>query len=412
MPLSAPLRSAALCAALALAAATPLVLAPAAPARAQAAADPAAPVRAGVITLKRQQVPVTDTAPGRAAARDSAEIRPLVDGVLTEVLYDPGTTVTKGTPLFRIDSASYDAELLAEKANLESARAALPAAQSAADRAKALVGRGVTQADLDQAEVTLLQARAAISTAEASVASAQINVDRTTITAPLDGVAGIPDVSVGDLVTSGQSDALTTIIALDPIYVDVSQASSRMLDYRRRFQNGDIQPGERLGVTLVLENGEEYSGTGTVQAVSSSVSTTTGTINARLRFDNPDGQILPGMFLRAQLTLGTTSAFLVPQLAAKPQADGTVQIWTIGDDGTSRSLKVTPIGSTRTAWIVAEGIEDGTRLLVDNIDTMRAGRTITPVEVAIADDGTLSDQPAASTPAPAPMQTPGTSGGN
>ncbi|MEI4488452.1 efflux RND transporter periplasmic adaptor subunit [Frigidibacter sp. MR17.14] len=375
------------------------------PALAQAAGGGAAgPVKAGVVTLQRQQVPVTDSLPGQAAARDSAEIRPLVDGVLTEVLYEPGTDVTKGTPLFRIDSASYDASLLSAEAELESAHAALPAAEAAASRAEKLAGTGVTQADLDTARVTLLQARAAISTAEASVRSAQINVDRTTITAPIDGVVGIPAVSVGDLVTSGQSDALTTVIALDPIYVDVSQASSRMLEYRRRFANGDIEPGEKLGVTLTLENGEEYSGTGTVQAVSSSVSTTTGSVSIRLQFANPDRQILPGMFLRASATLGTTNAFLVPQLAAKAQADGRVRLWLVGADGASEEHFVTPVGSTRNAWIVAEGIEDGAKLMVDNIDTMSGGRKIDPVAVTINADGTLSDQPAAQAdPAPAQL---------
>lgn len=351
-------------------------------------------VPAGVITLDKQAVPVTVRLTGQAAALESADIRPLVDGILTKVLYRAGQDVEVGTPLFQIDPRSYDAALASAGAELESARAAVPAAQANLDRYEKLAGTGVTQADLDTARVTLRQAEASVAAAEAAVDTARINLDRTTITSPIVGVAEIPAVSVGDLVTSGQSDALTTVTGLDPIYVDVSESSARVLEQRGRMARGEVTRGEELDVQLTLENGEVYTGKGKIVTMSRTVSTTTGTVTIRFEFDNPDHLILPGMFLRVQVTLGTAQAFLVPQLAATPNADGTLTVWTLDAEGKAAEHRLTAIGSTDSSWIVAEGLEDGTRLVLDNITKMKAGATVTPIEASIR-DGVVIDGPAA-----------------
>lgn len=347
------------------------------------------PVRAGVVALHREQVPVTIPLTGQAAARSEAEIRPLVDGIVTDILYQPGGQVKAGDPLFRIDPRSYQAELASARADLESARAALPASEATAQRYEQLVGTGVTQADLDTARAQLLQDQAAIARAEAAVDTAQIALDRATITSPIDGVAGIPETSVGNLVTSGQSDALTTVTALNPIYVDLSAASSQMLQARTRIANGDMDPGDQLHISIRLENGEVYDGTGTVVAISSTVSTTTGTIRIRVEFDNPDRLILPGMFVRASVTLGTADAFLIPQLATMQEPDGSVSIWMLDAEGNALQKNVTPIGSSDNAWIVTQGVEDGTRLLVDNLEALSEGAEIEPVETTISPLGVV-----------------------
>ena len=347
------------------------------------------PLRAGVVALHREQVPVTIPLTGQAAARSQAEIRPLVDGIVTDILYQPGGQVKAGDPLFRIDPRSYQAELASARADLESARAALPASQATAQRYEQLVGTGVTQADLDTARAQLLQDQAAVSRAEAAVDTAQITLDRATITSPIDGVAGIPETSVGDLVTSGQSDALTTVTALDPIFVDLSAASSQMLQARTRIANGDMDPGDQLHISIRLENGEVYDGTGTVVAISSTVSTTTGTLRIRVEFQNPDRLILPGMFVRASVTLGTAEAFLIPQLATMQEPDGTVTVWVLDADGKAAQMNVTPIGSSDNAWIVTQGMEDGSRIIVDNLEAVTEGAPIEPVEVAVSPAGVV-----------------------
>ena len=352
---------------------------------------PGGATKAGVITLARESVPVTVTLSGQAAAVQSATIRPLADGIVTEIPYRPGRPIEKGAPLFQIDAASYEATLAAAKAGLQSAQAALPAAQSALDRAERLAGTTVTLETLDTARVTYAQAQAAVAEAEAAVQSAQINLDRTQITSPIAGIPAVAEVSIGDLVTSGQSSALTTVTSLDPIYVDLSEASARMLQLRARIDSGEMKRGDRIRARLTLENGEAFQGEGTLDSVGATVSTSTGTVNLRFEFDNPDRLIMPGMFLRAELTLGTSDAFLVPQLAATMQADGTLKVFTLGDDGTAKELRLTSIGSTDRAWIISTGLEDGTQLIVDNLDNMTAGTKIDPVAVTISETGVIGD---------------------
>lgn len=357
---------------------------------AAAQSTPSAAMKAGVVALARSEVPVTVSLSGQAAALQSAAIRPLVDGIVTEIPYQPGRPIEKGALLFQIDPATYEAALASAKATLQSAQAALPAAKSALDRAERLVGNSVSQETLDTARVTYAQVQAAIAEAEASVQSAGITLGRTRISSPIAGIPSVAAVSVGDLVTSGQSDALATVTSLDPIYVDLSEASARMLQLRARVDSGEVKPGDRLQVRLTLENGQAFDGKGKLDSVGATVSTSTGTVNVRFEFANPDRLILPGMFVRAQLTLGTSQAFLLPQLAATMQADGTLRAFTLSAENTAQEVFLTPIGSTDRAWIVASGLEDGTRLIVDNLDNMTAGTKIDPLAATISDTGVVS----------------------
>lgn len=356
---------------------------------------PATATKAGVVTLARASVPVTVSLSGQAAAMQSAAIRPLVDGIVTETPYQPGRPIEKGTLLFQIDPATYEASLASAKASLQSAQAALPAAQSALDRAERLVGTSVSQETLDSARVSFAQAEAAIAVAEATVQSAQINLDRTRISSPIAGIPSVAAVSIGDLVTSGQSDALATVTSLDPIYVDLSEASARMLQLRARVDSGEVKPGDRLKVRLTLENGQAFQGEGKLDSVGATVSTSTGTVNVRFEFANPDRLILPGMFVRAELTLGTSQAFLIPQLAATMQADGTLKAFVLGADDAAQEVYLTPIGSTDRAWIVSDGLQDGTKLIVDNLENLTAGAKIDPIAATISDTGVVGDAKAA-----------------
>ncbi len=364
-----------------------------APAMAQTPPDAggAAARKAGVIALTRTEVPLKVALTGQAAAVEDATVRPLVGGIITGILYEPGHEVEQGAPLFSIDAQSYEAALASAQASLRSAEAAVPAAQATVDRYQKLLGTGATGEQLETAQMTLAQAQAAVAVAEAAVQVAQIDLDRATIRSPVAGVPDVPGVSIGDLVTSGQSDALTTVTALDPINVDLSEASARMLEMRARIESGAVKPGDRLEVSLMLENGQVFAGQGTLSSVGSRVSTSTGTVRVRFRFDNPDRLIMPGMFVRATLTLGSTQSFLIPQMAASIGADGDLTIWTLDGEDRAVETKVTPIGSTDSAWIVAEGQEDGTRLLVDNIENMTGGTQIDPVAVAVSAAGLIVD---------------------
>lgn len=362
---------------------------------AQVPAGGQAAVKASVMALEHVEVPVSVTLSGRAVAVAEARIRPLIAGLVTEVPYQPGEEIPSGTLLFRIDSRSYEAEVVSAEAALESARAAVPAAQSALERAERLAGTGTTQASLDTARVQLRQAEAAVRSAEAALDVARLQLDRTAITSPVDGVVSVPGVSVGDLVTANQSDSLATVTSLDPIHVDMSDSSARMLRIRGQLARGEIVEGEQLGVSLTLENGEVYSGTGTVEAVSATVSTTTGTRTIRVRFDNPDRVILPGMFVRATMTLGRAHGVLVPQRSVTVNTDGTLTVWTVGAEGNAQPVTVAAAGEAQNSWVVTEGLPAGTRLVLDNLERMRNGVAIEAVPAHLNADGMIIEDAAA-----------------
>lgn len=345
----------------------------------------------GVITLKQQTVPMTVELPGRAVAFEQGEIRPRVDGIVMEKLYTPGADLKKGDPLFRLDDASYQATVAADEATVAQAKADLPVKQAAYDRAKKLEGSGYTTADVESARSDLAAAKATLQSAEAALKYARIQLGWAEISSPIDGVADVANVSIGDLVSSGQTDALTTVTTLDPMYVDMMGPVTDMLKFRRQVDSGTVTLGETLSAELMLEDGTVYSAAATMVTPSPSVSTSTGSVNVRFRFDNPEHIVLPGMFLRGTLALGTQQAYLVPQRAGEHGADGKLSVFVVGENGKAQSLKLDTLGSFENNWIVREGVSEGAQLIVDGQKNLSAGVAVNPVAVTIQADGTTVD---------------------
>ena len=355
----------------------------------------------GVVTLKQQTVPMTVELPGRAVAFEQAEIRPRVDGIVMEKLYTPGTELKKGDPLFRLDDASYQATVAADEATVAQAKADLPVKQAAYDRAKKLEGSGYTTADVESARSDLAAAKATLQSAEAALKYARIQLGWAEISSPIDGVADVASVSIGDLVSGGQTDALTTVTTLDPMYVDMMGPVTDMLKFRRQVDSGTIRLGETLSAELTLEDGTTYSAAATMVTPSPSVSTSTGSVNVRFRFDNSDHIVLPGMFLRGTLALGTQEAYLVPQRAGEHGADGKLSVFVVGEDGKAQSLKLDTLGSYENSWIVREGVSEGAQLIVDGQKNLSAGAAVSPVAVTIQADGTTADSETSANTQPA-----------
>ncbi|OCX61270.1 hypothetical protein BFP70_01430 [Thioclava sp. SK-1] len=364
-----------------------LLLAP----RAVMAQEAAAKTQVGVVTLSKTTVPVQAKLPGRAVATELADIRPRVDGVVTAKLYQPGAIVSAGDPLFQLDDASYQATVAADAATLASAQADLPVKQAAYDRAKKLEGSGYTADDVDSAKSALASAQAALQSAQAALKFADIQLGWTTIRSPINGVVDVADVSVGDLVTSGQTTALTTVTTLDPIEVDLSAPAADMLAIRDQIDSGALTKDQQITASLTLDNGDVYSGAGTLVTPSSTVSTTTGAVNVRFEFDNPERKILPGMFLRATVTLGTQQAFLVPQRAGSHDANGMLSVFIVGQDGTAQSVSLATQGSYDNSWIVTSGLDDGVQVVVDGQKNLQAGAALAPTAVQITSSGTTQD---------------------
>ncbi len=356
------------------------------------------PAKVGVIEMQPQAVERSVTIPGRAVAYEQVAIRPRVTGLVTAVLYQPGKALRAGDPMFRLDAASYEASVAEAKAALAKAQAAVPVAEATLGRYQQLENVGSTRADVESARAALEQARADVQSAEAALQMAQTQLSWTEISSPIDGIADVAQVSVGDLVTSGQADGLATVTRIDPIYADMYETSARLAAIRQQIETGELKQTDRLVVRVTLENGESYSGTGELVAPGVTVSTTTGTRDFRFRLGNPEGRILPGMFLRGDVTLGTISAFLVPQMATDRARNGDLTAWVATPDDKARQVTLTEIGSRNSAWIVTGGLEAGDRLIVDGLAALSDGAALAPVAVTIDAEGVVHDQ----TPAAAP----------
>lgn len=353
------------------------------------------PTQVGVMTMAEAEVPYTATLPGRAIAYQQAAIRPQVGGEIREIAYDPGRPVKAGDPLFRLDPETLAAALAAAVAKVAGAEASLTQARNTVTRYRRLEGSGVSAVDRADAEVALKQAEADLAAATAERDAAQLSLDRTEILSPIDGMADVPQVSVGDLVTANQAEALTTITQLDPIYVDVSESSARILRNRAQLSAGQLTRNGEMQTRLTLETGEEYRGAGRIVSPGIAVSATTGTVPIRLRFDNPDQLILPGQFLRVEMQMGSTRAVLVPQRATRRAADGTLTAF-VARDGQAQQVTLNEQGTYRNNWIVNQGISPGEQLILDGLDDLRAGTAVQTVPVQIDDQGVVREAPATS----------------
>ncbi len=340
----------------------------------------------GVITLHPQAVAITAELPGRIVASLTAEVRPQVAGIIQHLLFTEGGEVAKDTPLYQIDSAPYRAAYDSAVAALQKAEASVPSAQVKVERYQGLVKQNaVSRQDLDDAVAALAQAKADVATAKANVETARINLDYTTIKAPIGGRTDKSSLTPGALVTAGQTTALTTIRTLDPIYVDVTQSSTNLLNLRQAIDAGRIKvAGSNIAVKLKLENCTIYPLTGKLEFSEANVSTTTGTFTVRAEFPNPQRLLLPGMYVRAIVEEGVApNSFLVPQRAVARNPKGEA-IGMFLDHNNNVEQRVLSIGrSVGNNWLVTAGVGDGDRVIVEGSQFVRIGQEATGAEVVL-----------------------------
>lgn len=347
----------------------------------------------GTVTLEAQTVGLIEEMPGRTVAVRKVAVRPQVDGIVKERNFTEGAFVEAGQQLYMIDQAVYMAELDAAQAELARQRATLEQATKTLARYEKLIKtQAVSEQTYDDAVAAKAQANADVAAARAKVDQARINVEYTTVTAPISGQISSSDVNEGALVTANQADALTTITQLDPIYVDVTQAGGKLIKLKQAVRNGRIKGIEegKIEVSLIIDaTGAEYPHTGTLQFSDVSVNETTGTVRLRAVFPNPDGILLPGMFVRGQVRQGRLDGvFLVPQKAVMRRPDGTAYVYAISE-GKVVARNISIEQSQGENWVVTEGVSDGEQLIVDGLQRIAPGAPVTalPVESATAGQG-------------------------
>lgn len=354
----------------------------------QAGKTPPAPGRpeVGVVTLHPQSVAVTAELPGRTVASLVAEVRPQVAGIIKERLFQEGTEIKAGDALYQIDPQSYQAAFDAAIANQQKAEAALPAAQAKVDRIQTLFKqRVVSQQEVDDALASLAQVKADVAGAVAAVESARINLNFTRITAPISGRIGQSSLTQGALVTADQQTALTVIRALDPINVDVTESSTRLLDIRQEIAEGRVKvTGPDIKVKLRLDNGTTYAETGKMEFLEYNVEEATGTFRLRAQFPNSNRLLLPGMYVRAIIEAAIReNSYLVPQRAVTHNTKGEATALIVSQEGKVEERVLAVRGSVGNNWIVDQGLNDGDQVVVEGNQLVRIGQDATAVEVVI-----------------------------
>ena len=328
----------------------------------------------GVVTIEPQQAVLTAELPGRTLPYEVSDVRPQVNGILKKRLFTEGSIVQAGQPLYQIDDTLYQAAYSSAKAQLANAKAGLTTAKLRADRYISLrEQKSISQQDYDDAQAALQQAMANVEQQQANVESARITLGYTRITAPITGKIGRSYLTQGALVEANQDQILATIQTLDPIYVDMNQSSSELLALRRAVAKTD-QAGETTAdVTLTLDDGTAYPQQGTLQFQEVSVDTTTATVTLRAQFPNPDGVLLPGMFVRARVIEGIEpNALLVPQRGVSRDERGNATALIVDADGMVQSRKLTVAQTVGTNWLVRSGINGGDRVIVEGLQYARA----------------------------------------
>ena len=333
-----------------------------------------------VVTMQQEQVVITTELPGRTSASLVAEVRPQVNGIIQKRLFTEGSNVNAGQVLYQIDPAPYQAALDNARAGLSRSEANLSTIRLKAERYRELlIDKAVSQQDYDDAAAALKQTQADIKYWQATVETARINLKYTLITAPITGRIGRSNVTQGALVAAQQPTALATIQLLDPMYVDVPQSTAELQRLRYQMKEGHLdQNGEnQKKVQLILESGTGYPLAGTLQFQDVTVDPTTGSVILRASFPNPNGILLPGMFVRAVLKEGVNEhAILVPQQAVTRNPRGNPFTLIVDAEGKVQQRMLTLDRAMGDKWLISSGLVSGDRVIVEGMQKVQPGASV------------------------------------
>ena len=347
----------------------------------KAAGPPNGPAEVGVMVVRTEPVALTTELSGRTSAYLVSEVRPQVSGVIKARLFQEGGIVRAGQPLYQIDPATYRASLQSANAGLAQAQAAYTTAKLKADRYKELVAiSAVSRQDNDDAQAAAQQAAANVQAQRAAVAQAAINLGYTRVVAPISGRIGKSSVTAGALVTASQPTALATVQNLDKVYVDVTQSAADLLRLKRDLAAGEIGGPASAQVSLILEDGSTYPRPGTLAFSDVTVDPGTGSVGLRAVFPNPEGVLLPGLYVRARVNKGLVpNGVLAPQAAVTRDPKGQAMAFVVGAGNKAEQRPLTVAQTVADKWLVTAGLKAGERVIVEGLQNVRPGAIVKPV---------------------------------
>ncbi len=344
------------------------------------------PPEVGVVTVAPGRADLAVELPGRLEAYRVAQVRARAAGILNKRLFNEGSDVKAGQPLFDIDAAPYRASLASAQAQLARAEANLSQAQALADRYAPLAkSQAVSQQEALNAQAAAKQAAADVAAGKAAVQTAQINLGHATVTAPISGRIGRALVTEGALVGQGEATPLAVVQQVDKLYVNFTQSAAEVMRLRQALAEGRLQRagnGEAAKVQVLLEDGSVYAHAGKLLFSDLSVDASTGQIALRAELPNPQGLLLPGLYVRVRVAQAEVSdGVLLPQQAVARGLSGDT-VLVVAEDGTvsSKPVKLGPPQGGKA--LVLGGLKAGEKVIVDGLQKTKAGGKARPVPVA------------------------------
>jgi len=365
-----------------------------------AAAAP--PPEVAVVVLRAQSQQIETVLPGRTLASLSAEVRPQVSGIVQKRLFTEGALVRQGQPLYQLDAALLAAAQASAQAALARAEASARTLEATARRNGALIqSRAISQQAWEESEAAALQARADVAVARANLETARINLKYSRIEAPIGGRISLSSVTPGALVTANQAAPLASIVQLDPMYVDFAQSSTELLQLRRDWQAGRFQKMEddAVAVRVLLDDGSAYPHAGRLRFSGVIVNASTGNVTLRAVVPNPDGVLMPGMYVQVLLPTGVApEALLLPQQAVMRDLTGRAHVFVVTPEQVVQRRAVELDRAVGSQWLVRSGLSAGEQVVVEGFQRVQPGtkvRTLALDEGAGTEDGNASQAAAA-----------------
>ena len=325
------------------------------------------PTTVGYVVVSTQPFSVTQELSGRTSAYLVSDVRPQVGGIIKTRQFTEGGLVSAGQSLYQIDPATYQAALASAQAQQAQAQANYDSAKQKADRYTQLIAiKAISQQDYDDAQTALKTAAAMLALQKAAVQTASINLNYTRVTSPISGRVGKSSVTPGALVTANQTEALATVQDLSKVYVDITQSATDLLKLKRALKSGELGAADHADVSLTLDDGSAYPLTGRLEFSDVSVDASTGAVTLRAIFANPEGLLLPGMYVRARIVKGTVAqGILIPQAAVVLDAKGGASVLLAGDDNKAHK-QVIKLGQMQgSQWQVMEGLKAGDKVIAE-----------------------------------------------